>query len=256
MLKKVLMIAVMVLSFIVLAGHWGTGVVCAAEKKEAPNSKADQNKAPERAVDPHAAYVRFHFQDLEMDFVFGPMFLGATMNHGMEIGEAFYTAANIKDGDAASWQEQWIKTARRVEARGEQSLARGHNVSARDQLQRASYYYRAALISMLPDDPRFKETALKSRALLKKAGKLFDPQLEYIEIPFEGTVLPGYFRKAAPGKTPRKTLIMIGGSETFAEDLFFYVASQAFDHGYNFLTVDVPGAGAAPPGGERFPTRT
>lgn len=246
MLKKLSLLAVVLLPFFVLVGHWPSGALCAAAGKEALGGMAEQHKAPERAVDPHAAYVRFHFQDREMDFVFGPMFLGAIMNHGAEIGEAFYTASRIKDGDAASWQEQWLKTARLVEARGEKSLDRGHKVSAREQLQRASYYYRAALISMPPDDPRFRDTALKSRTLLKKAGKLLVPQLEYVEIPFEDTVLPGYFRKAASGKAPRKTIIMVGGSETFAEDLFFYVAAQAFDHGYNFLTVDLPGQGLLP----------
>jgi len=65
-------------------------------------------------------------------------------------------------------------------------------------------------------------------------------------------VLPGYFRKAAPGKIPRKTLIMIGGAETFAEDLFFYIADQAFEHGYNFLTVDLPGQGLLPFEGKYF----
>jgi hypothetical protein len=252
MLKKVCLIAVMLLSFTILTGYLANGVVCAAEKKDVLNSKADKNKAPERAVDPHAAYVRYHFQDLEMDFVFGSLILGAAVNHGCEIGEMFQTAAGIKDGDASSWQAEWIKTARRVEARGEQSLSGGHTVSARDQFQRASYYYRAALVSMLPDDPRFREMAAKSRELLKKAGKLFNPQLEYIEIPFEGTVLPGYFRKAAPGKTPAKTLIMIGGAETFAEDLFFYIAPQAFDRGDNFLTVDIPGQGLLPLEGKFF----
>jgi hypothetical protein len=39
------------------------------------------------------------------------------------------------------------------------------------------------------------ERALKSRSLLKKAGALFDSPLEYFEIPFEGTVLTGYFRR-------------------------------------------------------------
>lgn len=246
MSKKLLIAVIMFLAFILLPIHRGTGVVCALEKNEALNSKTLQNGAAEKAVDPHASYVRYQFQDLEMDFVFGGMILSATMNHGCEIGEAFRTAAYIKDGDAASWQAEWIKTARLVEARGELTLARGHKVSAREQLQRASYYYRAALLSMLPSDSRFKETAFKSRALLKKAGKLFKPRLEYIEIPFEGTKLTGYFRKATPGKISRKTLIMIGGSETFAEDLFFYVASQAFDRGYNFLTVDLPGQGLLP----------
>ena len=252
MLKKLCMTAVMILSFIVLTGYWGTGVVYAADKKESPVGKAEVSKESERAVDPHVGYFRFYFQDEKMDYVFGSLILGATVNHGCEIGEAFYTASKIKDGDAASWQAEWIKTARLVEARGETSLAGGHTVSARDQLQRASYYYHMGLVSMPQNDPRFKETALKSRALLKKAGKLLSPRLEYIEIPFEGTVLPGYFRKASPSKKPAKTLIMIGGAETYAEDLFFYIAPQAFDRGYNFLTVEIPGQGLLPLEGKFF----
>jgi hypothetical protein len=76
--------------------------------------------------------------------------------------------------------------------------------------------------------------------------------LEYFEIPFEGTVLPGFFRKAAAGTKPVKTLIMIGGGETFAEDLFFYIAPQTHDRGYNFMTVDLPGQGLLPLEGKPF----
>lgn len=252
MLKKVCAIAVMLLSFIGLTGYLGTGVVYAADKKESPVGKAELSKEPERAVDPHVGYFKFYFQDEKMDYVFGSVLLGATVNHGCEIGEAFYTASKIKDGDPASWQAEWIKTARLVEARGEKSLAGGHTVSARDQLQRAAYYYQTALISMSSDDPRFKETALKGRDLLKKAGKFLSPQLEYIEIPFEGTVLPGYFRKASAGKTPAGTLIMIGGAETYAEGHFFYIGPQTFDRGYNFLTVEIPGQGILPLEGKFF----
>jgi hypothetical protein len=147
-----------ILSVIIVAAPWDTRVARATEKEEVPNREREQNKGPEGAVDSHAAHVRSHFQDPEMDFVFGSLVLGATVNHGCEFGEAFYTAANIKDGDASSWQEQWIRTARLVEARGEKSLVAGHPVSAREQFQRSSYYYRASLVSMLPDDPRFRET--------------------------------------------------------------------------------------------------
>ena len=252
MMKKLCVIVFMLLSFIVQAGYVTTGDVSAADKKESPVGNPELSKVPEKAVDPHVSYFRFYFQDEKMDYVFGSVILGATVNHGCEIGEAFYTASKIKDGDPASWQAEWIKTARLVEARGEQSLTKGHTVSARDQLQRASYYYHAALISMSSDDHRFKETALKGRTLLKKAGKFLSPQLEYIEIPFEGTVLPGYFRKANSGKTPAKTIIMIGGAETYAEGHFFYIGPQTFDRGYNFLTVEIPGQGILPLEGKFF----
>ncbi len=105
---------------------------------------------------------------------------------------------------------------------------------------------------MMPDNPEFKKTAFKSRELLKKAGMLFDPPLQYIEIPFEGTVLPGYYRKAGNTEKPAKTLIMLGGGETFAEDLVFYIAPQAYERGYNFITVDLPGQGLLPLEGKYF----
>ncbi|MBI9112391.1 alpha/beta hydrolase [Maridesulfovibrio ferrireducens] len=207
--------------------------------------------AGEDDFDAHESFAKLHFNDTEMDFAFA-LILGATMNHGCEIGEAFYTASNIKEGNAASWQKEWINMAQRVKARGEKSLTEGHKVSAREQFQRASYYYRASLISMMPDDPRFKKTALQSRELLKKAGMLFNPPLEYIEIPFEGTILPGYYRKASNSNNPAKTLIMLGGGETFAEDLIFYIAPQAYARGYNFITVDLPGQGLLPLEGKVF----
>ncbi len=99
---------------------------------------------------------------------------------------------------------------------------------------------------MLPTDPHFKERAQKSRSLVKQPGAFLDPPLEYFEIPYEGTALPGYFRKAAAGTKPMKTLIMVGGGETFAEDLYFYIDSQANERGWNFMTVDLPGQGLLP----------
>jgi len=253
MMKKVAWMATMLLMVSILwISHGGTPNGFAAEKKKTADQKATESSGPKKVFDAHDTNVRYHFNDTDMDFNFGTVVLGSTVNHGVEIGEAFFAASQIKDGDAASWQEAWFKLARLAEARGEQALAGGHKVSARDQLQRASYYYRISLLSILPSDPRLRERALKSRSLLKKAGTLFDPPLEYFEIPFEGTVLPGYFRKAAPGVKPEKTLIMIGGGETFAEDLHFYIGPQTHDRGYNFMTVDLPGQGLLPLEGKVF----
>jgi pimeloyl-ACP methyl ester carboxylesterase len=206
----------------------------------------------EKEFDMHAPYVRYHFEDPDMDFTFGSVVLGSTSNGGCETGEAFYVAANIEDGSAASWQEEWIKMAGRVESRGMKSLAEGHKVSACDQLLRASNYYRFGLMTMMPDDPRLRTTAAKSRENMKRAGKLLDPPIEYVEMPFEGTVLPGYFRKAAKDNKPRKTLLMLGGGETFAEDLVFYIMPQAIERGYNFMTLDLPGQGLLPLEGKPF----
>ncbi|MGD9946985.1 MAG: alpha/beta hydrolase family protein [Desulfobulbus sp.] len=251
MLQRVMVVAVLLTMSAVLS-NWSIQVSIAGETIGAAQTQPLDGLEAKKTFDAHDTGVRYHFNDTDMDFNFGTFVLGGTVNHGVEIGEAFNTAAKIKDGDAASWQEQWFRLAQLVEARGEKSLTDGHKVSARDQFQRASNYYRISLLAILADDPRLKERALKSRSLMKKAGELFNPPMEYIEIPFEGTILPGYFRKASSATSATKTLIMIGGGETFAEDLIFYIAPQAHDRGYNFMTIDLPGQGLLPLEGKFF----
>jgi pimeloyl-ACP methyl ester carboxylesterase len=214
-------------------------------------AESDQKTPAETEFDAHAPAVRYHFKDEDMDFTFG-WILGTTSNHGCEIGEAYRVAGQIKDGDAASWQAEWIKMADQVATRAEKALSDGHKVSACRQLQRASEYYRAAIISMMPDDARLKETVKRSRTCLRNAGKLMDPPLEHFEVPFEGTVLPGYFRKADQSGAPRPALFMIGGGETFAEELWFHIGPQTFERGYNFVCVDLPGQGTLPWEGKFF----
>ncbi len=214
---------------------------------------AEENTA---VFDAHATAFKYFFQDGDMDFHFGNLVIGSAANGGAEIGEAFYAASQIEDGNAASWQQQWTELAQRVEARGEQALAGGHAVSARSQFLRAAYSYRVSVISMLPGNPAFKENGEKARGALRKAGALYAPAVEYFEVPFEATKLPGYFWKASADGQPAKTLLMIGGGETFAEDLFFYIARQAHERGYNFATIDLPGQGLLPLEGMVFRTNT
>jgi hypothetical protein len=209
-----------------------------------------------KKFDAHATAFNYFFKDGDMDFHFGNLVLGAARNGGVEIGEAFYAASRIEDGDAVSWQTEWYELAERVEARGWKALKAGHKVSARNQLIRAAYYYRISLLAMLPDNPELEKRGLKCRALMRLAGPMFDPPLEYFEIPFEDTVLPGFFRKADNSEKPTKTLLMIGGGETFIEDLFFYIEPQAHERGYNFMTVDLPGQGMLPHVGHVFRTDT
>jgi hypothetical protein len=98
------------------------GVSHAAGKKETPATKTVPGEEPKQAFDAHETTIRCHFKDADRDFTFGSLVIGATVNCGCEIGEAFRTAASIKDGDAASWQKECARTAGHVEARGDRSL--------------------------------------------------------------------------------------------------------------------------------------
>ena len=75
----------------------------------------------------------------------------------------------------------------------DESSLSGHKVSARDGYLRASNYYRAAEFLLIdPEDPRILETWGRSKECFNKAAELFSSTVESIEIPYEGTSLPGH----------------------------------------------------------------
>lgn len=193
----------------------------------------------------HRQFHRLYFKANDMDYAF-QWLMGSAVHGGAGIGESYYAASRMKDGDPVSWEREWTAMGNRVSARGEAALAAGHTVSGRDSLMRATTYYRAVLSSMRPDNPKFRPTVARMRECFRKGSSLLESPVEPIEIPFEGAILPGYFQKAAADDQPRRTLIMIGGGETFAEDLYYYIAPAAIQRGYNFMTVDMPGQGDLP----------
>lgn len=176
--------------------------------------------------------------------------LGATTYGGADIGEVVTTAQAITAGDYDSWYDQWLATADRVAVEAEKAHAAGHLVSARDGLLRASNYYRSAdfYLHGNPDDPRIHHSYSRARECFATAAALFDTPLEAIEIPYEGTVLHGYFypglgRSGNAGLRP--TIIMHSGFDGTCEEMHYLGAAAAQERGYNVVTFDGPGQPAA-----------
>jgi len=68
-----------------------------------------------------------------------------------------------------------------------------------------------------------------------------------IEIPYEGTTLPGYFYRVKDNNnntistsTSRHTLIVHGGFDSTLEELYTSAAVPALERGYNCLTFEGP----------------
>jgi alpha-beta hydrolase superfamily lysophospholipase len=176
--------------------------------------------------------------------------LGATPYGGADIGEVLVTAQAITPGDYGSWYDEWLGTADRIAAEAEKAQAAGHLVSARDGLLRASNYYRSAdfYLHANPDDPRIRHAYTRARDCFVSAAALFDPPVEPIEIPYEGTVLHGYFYPAsrADGNAgPVPTIIMHSGFDGTCEEMHYLGAAAAQERGYHVVTFDGPGQPAA-----------
>ena len=204
--------------------------------------------------------------------------LAETYYKSADIGECLSTAYRINEGDFESWYEEWLKTAKRVHSYADDCTAKGHTISAREAYLRASNYYRTAeFLIVEPTDPRSQTTIDLSKDCFRKAASTFPFAVVPIEIPYEGTFLPGYFYHATkepandnekqPGKdsdtnsqeesdgekdnyqrsiadtSVDPTLMVHGGFDSTLEELYSFAAAPALERGYNCLTFEGPGQG-------------
>ncbi len=171
--------------------------------------------------------------------------LGYAVSGGADVGEVLRTVYSIKEGDDESWYRQWLKTAQQCEKAGDDFLARGRPISARQEFFKASNYYRAAefFLHTNPEDPRIVSVWKKSRDSFLKAAKLTGHPIIPVEIPFEGTTLPGYLCLVDKSRTKRPLLIVHSGFDGTKEELYFETAYFAVKRGYNVLLFEGPGQG-------------
>jgi pimeloyl-ACP methyl ester carboxylesterase len=160
---------------------------------------------------------------------------------GADFGEVLVTAQQITPGDYDSWHDGWFGLGQRLQAEAEQSESGGHAVSARDTYLRSSNYYRMAEFYLhgTPDDPRINRAFNLSIEMFQRAAKLFELPIEPVEIPFEGTSLPGYFYSAGPGVRP--TVVVCSGFDGSVEENHFFGVAGLVERGYHVLSFDGPG---------------
>ncbi|HET9006119.1 MAG TPA: dipeptidyl aminopeptidase [Actinomycetes bacterium] len=177
--------------------------------------------------------------NFETQLAFGGVWYG-----GGDVGELLGTVDRISDGDADSWCEQWTATADRVATIADGCAAGGHRISARAAYLRASVYYALVLSSVDgTKDPAalLGPTFRAHRRCFDAYVARLDPPGEKVEIPYEGTSMPGYFFGPDPTGGPRPTLILNNGSDGPVTSLWPPLGAGAVARGYNALVFDGPG---------------
>ncbi len=173
--------------------------------------------------------------------------LGHAAYGGSDVGEVLATAEKITPGDYEGWYAAWRATAGRVEAGARASLDAGHRVSARDGMLRAATYYSAAEFFLHgdPGDPRINDAYERGAACFATAAGLYRPVIEPVRIPYEGTVLEGWFYRPSHDGVARPTVVMHNGFDGSAEELHYFGGLAALERGYNALSFDGPGQPSA-----------
>ncbi|MGZ8197886.1 MAG: alpha/beta hydrolase family protein [Burkholderiales bacterium] len=160
---------------------------------------------------------------------------GIRPEDGIEVANALTSL------DRDEWAGQWSRLGSRAESEAAELEARGGDKrQVRELYMLAFNYFRIARYPCPVSDATQKayESSLRT---FKKAARYFDPPLEIVQIPFEGTKLIGYLQ--VPTGAKRAPVIMHwGGVDGWKEDR---TKAHALMHeaGCAAFAIDMPGTG-------------
>jgi hypothetical protein len=167
---------------------------------------------------------------------------------GSDVDVVFETASKIIDGDADSWVLEWLWTAGATWAAANAADSSGRGQRAATLYVQAAGYYAAALSQIAGSSERKRIPKLwrRQRACWVRAVYCAPTAGRFIEIPYEGTSLPGYFFAAQGSAGLRRPLvIMQNGAHLPTSSMWGLGGAAALRRGYHWLTFDGPGQQAA-----------
>lgn len=193
---------------------------------------------------------RTKFKNSDMDFSLN-LALGVSQIVGLSPGEVLAAISTVKDGDPRSWRESFYRHGRYLSQRTDVLESEGNTLAAAHSAFGAAYARRFALHFEDPGASAWAVAVTEMEQEFTRATTLEGVPIRSIEVPFEHSTLPGYHLEI--DDTPRPTLLVVGGGDTFREDLYYYGGYPGWQRGYNVLMVDLPGQGKNPSRG--FPFR-
>jgi len=158
----------------------------------------------------------------------------------------------LKSLDRDEWAASWRIIGDRYMTKAQSELSSSPAEADKDFVQ-AWLYYNFARWPVEISPGKKKAYAHGLEAYLAH-GRLQDPPLEVVHIPFEGREIIGYVRMPKGGK-PAPIVFAINGLDSRKEEMAEKFAPM-LDNGVGFFACDAPGTGQAPiksaPGAERM----
>jgi alpha-beta hydrolase superfamily lysophospholipase len=141
-----------------------------------------------------------------------------------------------------AFREEWERMAVRLEARADAAEAAGHRMTAGNFYLRAGMYYFTAERFVEPGEQK-RELGRKSLDCQGKGLVRRYPNIERVEVPYEGGSLPAWFLKA-PGVTgPAPTVVVFDGMDNCKEMSVLFNGLEFAARGFHTLAIDGPGQG-------------
>lgn len=183
------------------------------------------------------------FKNSDMDFMFN-WAVGVSQIIGMSPSQLFYALHDVKDGDPKGWREKLCSQAGLLKGQAKCLLANSQRVAAGQALLGAAYSYRAAIQYTSPKSPEFIDWAHEMEHDFQEGINLLGVPMRPVEVAYAGKSMAGYYLEHDDQMRP--VVLMIGGGDTFREDLFYFAGYPGWKRGYNVMMVDLPSQGLMP----------
>jgi hypothetical protein len=169
--------------------------------------------------------------------------LGAAAGGIGDVGLVLATLDRIADGDPQGWFEAWTAVAADLAARGDDALGRGHPQTASWAFLAAAEYYAKAVMFVdgLAGPSVLLPTFRRGRDCWEKVIDASAGRFVRVDVPYEGTTLPGYLLRPDAAGAVRPTLVVTNGSDGSLPGLLGYGGNEALARGWNVFVFDGPG---------------
>jgi len=187
---------------------------------------------------PKQYFMEHEQMDFETQILLGCCHYGAA-----DAGEILSTVEHIPSGDFERWYEEWFSMAERMRGTAEQSASAGNLVSARKTFLRAATYFSASAIFIdgTKDPSRGLPAWKRHQICWERFCGCMKPAAEKVDIPYEGTLMPGYFFHPDKAGGPLATIIFNNGSDGSTSGMWTCGIAAAMERGYAALAFDGPG---------------
>lgn len=168
--------------------------------------------------------------------------------NGIDVNDFERVMSEVRDW--AEWAPAWKRIGDMHRALADEAAAARRTVTATAAQQRAAWSYHLGKFLWFEDAALHDELRERTVATYALALPHLDPPGERVDVPFEGTRLPGILRR--PHDVARAPLvILVPGLDSVKEELFA-IEEEFLRRDLATLTIDGPGQGESAP---RFPIR-
>jgi dienelactone hydrolase len=139
-----------------------------------------------------------------------------------------------------AWREEWCAMGSRLEGYAQAAEAQGRRFSAGNFFLRAGMYTFTGERFIYPGEEKRKVGA-KALQLQQAGLERRYPNIERVEVPYEGATLPALFCKSGKKKAP--AVVVFNGMDNCKEMSVLFCGLEFAARGWSTLAIDGPGQG-------------